>query len=487
MKTDPCLEARTWLAHARERGDDAPVGVAFHVSRCDRCGALAARYQAGVRALAAVTARTDAGVPSFGGVRRALVADRARAARRRVGLVVGLVAVAAALVVVTRGGATGGGATGGSGAAAVARAPLAWPVLAAPTLRPPVEAWDVDPSIAEVTTSQGAEVEVTAWSREAAELVVTRGRVRTQVRPRLVGDRFVVTTPLVSVSAIGTDFTVEHDPARGTTVSVSEGVVLVEAPDRGLAVTVDAGRSLLIPIVAPPATTTGTPAAPAPAEASEAPAAALQRARGLLTRGRAREAAALVGELLPAAGGLRPQALALLGDARRVSGDLAGAAEAYAQAAALGPTHARARAFEDLADVHTTRGDVAAARAAWESYLTIDPDGHAAARALLALGRDAELLAAHPGSREATTALLRLGRARLSAGDWGAAAELFAAHVDSGDATRAEGALVGLLRARVGQGRLDEARALVQRYRARFPSGRRASEVDLVERALTPR
>src|SRR5690606_23385609 len=103
----------------------------------------------------------------------------------------------------------------------------------------------IDEPIARLEASPGAAVTVVAWSREAAEVALETGRVRAHVAPRLVGDHFVVRTPLATATAIGTDFSVTHDAARGTTVTVHEGVVLVEAGD-GVAATLGAGDALTI-------------------------------------------------------------------------------------------------------------------------------------------------------------------------------------------------------------------------------------------------
>src|SRR5690606_33243118 len=73
----------------------------------------------------------------------------------------------------------------------------------------------IDEPIARLETSPGAAVTVVAWSREAAEVALQAGRVRAQVAPRLAGDHFVVRTPLATATAIGTDFSVTHDAARG--------------------------------------------------------------------------------------------------------------------------------------------------------------------------------------------------------------------------------------------------------------------------------
>jgi len=78
---------------------------------------------------------------------------------------------------------------------------------------------------------------------------------------------------------------------------------------------------------------------------------------------------------------------------------------------------------------------------------------------------------------------IRRGRDELQAGRWDAAAAIFAGYTESADPTRAEAVLVGLMRARLGQHRLDAVKALVDRYAARFPEGARRDEVARVRAA----
>jgi len=264
-------------------------------------------------------------------------------------------------------------------------------------------------------------------------------------------------------------------------------VATAEAPAAASAVTLPplARRPLVTPPPPPP------PARPW----SEAE--TLQQARLLIATGKDEDAIALL-LAYPSRSWPLEQ---LLGDALRLAGRGVDARAAYERALAAAGTPPPERLLLDLAELlHSEDGGGSAATVAiWQRYLSAFPAGRAAARARWALadhllttgqGRAARsqlthLLAAHPEAPEAALALVHLGRLLLAARDWNDAAHLFAAHVAGHDPVRVEVALIGLARARIGQGRLDEARALLARYRERFPAGRRLEEAAHLERALT--
>ena len=85
--------------------------------------------------------------------------------------------------------------------------------------------------------------------------------------------------------------------------------------------------------------------------------------------------------------------------------------------------------------------------------------------------------------RRGAKAFTLLGKSLLDARLWAKAAAHFEPS-SRGAGRRGETALVGLLRARIGQGRLTEARALVDLHRQRHPSGARRSEIQHLAKAL---
>jgi predicted negative regulator of RcsB-dependent stress response len=240
-------------------------------------------------------------------------------------------------------------------------------------------------------------------------------------------------------------------------------------------------------------------AEPALPEAPEPVQAALAQARKMLAVGRDAAAVEALQSLETSVAADEARRLGLLGDAWRLAGEPQKARTAYLGALELGGRATQSAVLADLARLEATAlGDDPAARATWERYLVAFPTGGAAPEALWYVAESRRragesaaaeaalrtLLEEYSGSPYAAQALGRLGRSLLDRGAWDAAQALFAPHSESSDAARAETALVGLLRVRVGQGALDGARALLRDYDARFPAGSRRAEVDRVREAL---
>jgi len=455
-----------WLV--TRASDVPPVAIAAHTHGCAACGRLVDDYQGALERLAAATTLASAlRVPSFAQVRMALPLVEAPPLWRRWLPVVAALALAATLVV---------------WASAARDLPVMLPTAApaiATSIEEPSNVWRIDPQIATVSSIDG-ELDLLDWSRASADIAVTHGAARFAVAPHMIGERFVVRTPQATVTAVGTEFGVAFVDGV-TTVDVSEGVVLVEAPALGVEVTVAAGSSLtLAPLPAP---TTQSEPAPlveptvALPEVVKVDVEGTQReARRLLAKGAPRQAVARIERELTH--GPSDRLAALLGDARRLAGDARGAAEAYEIASRSHVALVRERALEDLAATRASLGDDVGVAAAWERYLELAPSGHAAPRALAALGRDDELLARFPAATEASAIVIRRARERLVAHDWEGSVALLTPWLASPDASRAEAALVGIMRARLGQGRRADVGTLGDWYRTRFPDGARRAEVE---------
>lgn len=504
MNEPTCHDARRWLAMSREGGDDAPVGIRFHLERCPACARLAARYGEGVSALARATSTPGARLRDAS----AIIAAARVAERPRIGrwVFAGAAVVAAAAVIVlatappradpvgthpeassTEHEARRDGPPAPAGSVAPWEATRVTTATAARELR--------DPRTATLQVAPGTDLSLPAWSDGEAEVALTRGTVSVSVVPRVGAQRFAVRTEELVATAVGTAFSVTRAPGEGTRVVVREGVVYVEVRAGG-AVTLGAGEVFIVASprepgpperAAEPPDVGDTARAPSPTGPRAEPLAArIQVARRLLARGRSEEAIALLDALAPVDDADRASVSALLGDAWTVAGKLGRARDAYADAARWGSGAVALGAVAELARTQTALGEVEAAAASWRRLIAAAPDSPLTPRALAALGEDTALIERFPESREATGALLRLGRAHLEAGRWGAAATLFAAHLDAADPSRREAALVGLMRARLGQGRRDTVSALVARYDADFPTGARREEVERVRAALQP-
>ncbi len=221
----------------------------------------------------------------------------------------------------------------------------------------------------------------------------------------------------------------------------------------------------------------------------------VEQATALLAAGKDAQAVALL-EAAPA-GSWR--VAAALGDAYAVIGRPAAAAAAYRDALSRkgAPSERVVAALATVLD----KSSPAEALTVWRGYLRDYPKGRMAARARLTLAKASlkggevaaarseleSLLASHPGTPQATTALALLGRTLLDQRMWSDAGRLFQSHVSSTTPARAEIALVGLIRVRLGQGDRTEAGSLIAQYDRRFPRGARREEVAHLRLALEPR
>ncbi len=193
---------------------------------------------------------------------------------------------------------------------------------------------------------------------------------------------------------------------------------------------------------------------------------------------------------------------ALLGDAYQLSRQYPAAARAYERALGHAPGRPPAALLADLASVLERHlGQAVGATRTWRRYLRNHPKGADAAQAHLSLGRSeldigkrapAErhfrtVLAEFPNARQASAALTYLGSHLLRTKQWSAAERLFAPHAQTGRSRRAEVAMVGMVRLRMGQGQATEAKRLIGAYWSRFPKGRRAHEVRRLKAALERR
>lgn len=254
--------------------------------------------------------------------------------------------------------------------------------------------------------------------------------------------------------------------------------------------------------VSPPSPPAAPPAAPDPVEraAAERKAArdSLVSARRLLRSGKPDRAAEVLRPLTARMDGLGSQALGLMGDAHRIGGRFEQAERTYRLAL---KRHGRADPGALILDLGSLLagplGRKPATRTLYSGYLAKHPHGRAAAGARWwladrdrAAGRrlDAEahwatLVRDHASSRYAIKALVALGRAHLSRGEWTAALSLFESRA-TGAGALAERALYGLIRTHLGRGDRTAAERHGRDYLARFPTGGRVKAVrKLVERS----
>lgn len=315
----------------------------------------------------------------------------------------------------------------------------------------------VDPRTAALTVDSESIWTFSVWSSSEAEIELERGTVSAVVVPRVGDQRFSIATSELVASVVGTSFSVTCTPGEGTRVVVTEGVVYVELR-RGGAVTLAAGdawfeaspRAPRPPereseplALAPPPGSSPSSETPPEAPGSGALATSIRAARRLLAQGEHQAAVHRLVHLTPTSDAERATVAALLGDAWVVAGQPARVRAAYLEASRRGRGSVALGALVELATVQAELGEDDAAAASWRRVLAAASDGPHAPRALAALGDDEGLLARFPASREATAAMVRMGRLQLDAGRWDATADLFAAHVDSGDPARAEAARRG--------------------------------------------
>ena len=98
------------------------------------------------------------------------------------------------------------------------------------------------PSGAYITVSDGA-VQVALATLDRTRIELEHGKVMSTVPKLLTHQSFVVETPQVQVSVVGTRFTVSLIDDRSTAVSVEEGVVLITPRDGGAETRLHAGQS----------------------------------------------------------------------------------------------------------------------------------------------------------------------------------------------------------------------------------------------------
>jgi tetratricopeptide (TPR) repeat protein len=308
-----------------------------------------------------------------------------------------------------------------------------------------------------------------------------------------------VTTPGgAAVARVGAGQSTRVGPA----VAVAHGT-----PTEPLAVPLpESAPRLAMAPVRPSGSRPGTtqPIATARADAARPATAAgqpIERARALLSEGRDEEAIALLLAMTPEPGPARARVQALLGDALRLARHPDEARQAYERALSDGTDATLSWVLADLARLESDLGRAAAAAAVWRRYLAAVPAGPHAPRALWEVARLDEtegrlaaaaegwtrILADFPRSTLAPAAFARIGRTFLDTRQWEAAVAHFQSRVADADPAFAEAAMVGLMRARLGQGRGDDVRALVREYDARFPAGSRRDEVRRLSGALPDR
>jgi tetratricopeptide (TPR) repeat protein len=218
----------------------------------------------------------------------------------------------------------------------------------------------------------------------------------------------------------------------------------------------------------------------------------LERARALILAGQAGEAVELLEGVRDASPEERPRLHVLLGDAYRVQDRFESARAAYDQALAGWPGAPPEGLLMDLA---TVLGDQLhhpedAARI-WTRYLEGYPRGQFAGRALAHLASLADsrgeeesaeaftrrMIEVASDAPETLAAVVRVGRKKLARHNLDGAAEWFLSVRASTAPGLSEAGVVGLMRARVEQGRYADVRTLAAEYRRRFPGGLRQSEV----------
>lgn len=271
---------------------------------------------------------------------------------------------------------------------------------------------DIQVAGSRVRVGGDSRVRIATLSSEHLALDLLEGSVRVEFHPRERGrERMTVETPSARVEVVGTVFRVEVRDG-GTDVSVSEGVVRVVPLDgsevrlvhAGERTHVDGERRAESAETSREVVEASEPAEPvelaqAPAEEQDDgptieepadPAARLELARRLIERGRRTAALRILRELTQPsiAAQVRTEAWMVAADLHRQAGQGDEAARAYEQAARVGRGTANGHnAIFTLARLQQQRGDVEAARASYERYLSEAPDGALASQARRALAR----------------------------------------------------------------------------------------------------
>lgn len=390
-----------------------------------------------------------------------------------------------------------------------------------------------DARIGTLRLSPRTRLRVGAWGSGSTILFLDQGEIEASVVHREPDQAFEVHTAYATVRSIGTRFWVSHRPEAGTTVICLEGrVAVVESTGREVA-RLDAGRSLTVDARGVPAggpdlalsalpvspaearnravvplsrTPRVAPAIPPPGEpepsgSGAAPPAleeVLAHARDLVARDRGEEAVEYLTSLPEASLSRHARVLALLGDVLQTLGRHDEARNAYESALGSSSSAQAEGILADLAGLYLDRlEDPTGAERVWRRYLDTYPEGRYRFQALFELadlarsaGRpdDARallrrLLEEGPGSPLAVRALVQVGRDLVESGRLDEAADWFEAYAGRGAGDLAEAAIVGLMRVRSQQGRVEEVRALAGEHGRRFPEGRRGDEVKtLLER-----
>lgn len=355
-----------------------------------------------------------------------------------------------------------------------------------------------DKSNAAITINAQTNLRVAAWGTEATRLNLQTGSVAAKVVHRAPEELFEIATANARVTVIGTEFSVTYTPQGQTVVKGFSGKVRVERLDGRLAGFVTAGQTLSVDKVVAAAARRDKPQRLAKAEpiTSPPPRSAISQARTFLAEGQAAQAVELLLGLK--AGDWHRDAL--LGDAYQLTGQYPSAIDAYAQAL-KGTAKPPAPLLADLATLQEKHGtDGQGATPAWHRYLALYPNGADAPSAHFTLGKEAlrsrkhhgegekhlhQLMDVFPRSVLATSALALLGGHLLKEERWAEAETLFMPYAQEEAGTKAETALVGLIRVRIAQGNLSDARRLVVTYVQKFPEGRRKSEVNRLKAALS--
>ncbi|HWA75630.1 MAG TPA: FecR domain-containing protein [Polyangiaceae bacterium] len=269
---------------------------------------------------------------------------------------------------------------------------------------------------------------------DGTRCVVEVGTLRFNVAPQK-GRQFLVVAGAFEIRVVGTRFTVRRDAAGVVEVNVEHGVVRVRAPNRNTPIELEAGDRLRgdengLSLTHPAPAASGasvavradaaradTPASEAEARPGEVTARALNSAAPRLDwqalyRERNYTAALAaakqqgLGRLLET---LAAQPLSELADAARLGGDSELSLRVFANIERRFPGSAQAQDAAFLSGrIHAARGQVDAAQAKFEKYLSLSARG---AYSLEATGRLVELYAARGDGRAKAAARTYLERA----------------------------------------------------------------------------
>lgn len=100
--------------------------------------------------------------------------------------------------------------------------------------------------IASWSLAEDSVLSILAWSNEEVALELQSGEIRVQVEKRALGEQFAVRTEYCTVTVVGTAFVVTHRPGVHTMVSVTSGLVRIDATT-GETKLLAAGEATVIP------------------------------------------------------------------------------------------------------------------------------------------------------------------------------------------------------------------------------------------------